>query len=194
MHTEFEKMLSGELYNAADANLVALRNRARRLTRNFNQTTEEDLDKRRTLLNELFGEAGENIFIEPPFYCDYGCNIYAGKNLFMNFGCVILDCAEVHFGESVLCGPNVQIYTATHPLNATVRSAGPEYAEPIKIGNRVWIGGGSIICPGVSIGDNSTIGAGSVVTKDIPPNVFAAGNPCRVIRNLLDDSLETYSG
>ena len=182
--SELEKMLSGDLYLAADPELSAMRLRARRLTREFNQTTEEELDRRFEILSLLFGETGKKITIEPPFHCDYGSHIYAGNDLFMNFGCVVLDCAEVYFGESVLCGPNVQIYTATHPLDALLRSQGPELAKPIRIGNRVWIGGGAIICPGVTIGDNTTIGAGSVVTKDIPANVFAAGNPCRVLRNL----------
>lgn len=182
--TELMKMLRGELYNAGDAELVAMRLKARRLTREFNQTTEEELQKRSAILKELFGGSSGSVFIEPPFHCDYGSNIYAGADLYMNFGCVILDCAEVHFGEKVLCGPNVQIYTATHPLDAELRSEGPEFAKPIRIGNRVWLGGGSIICPGVTIGDDTTIGAGSVVTKDIPANVFAAGNPCRVIREL----------
>ena len=182
--SELKKMLSGELYLATDPELVAMRTQARRLTRLFNNSTEEEVSLRNELLQELFGRAGSKVTIEPPFYCDYGSNIFAEDELFMNFGCVILDCAEVHIGTSVLCGPNVQIYTATHPLDAELRASGPELAKPIRIGNRVWIGGGSIICPGVSIGDNSTIGAGSVVTKDIPANVFAAGNPCRVIREL----------
>lgn len=182
--SELQKMLSGELYLASDPELASMRQRARRLTRAFNQTTEDELDRRIEICRELFQKVGPKITIEPPFHCDYGSHIHAGNDLFMNFGCVILDCAEVHLGESVLCGPNVQIYTATHPLDAKLRASGPESAKPIRIGNRVWIGGGSIICPGVSIGDDSTIGAGSVVTKDIPPNVFAAGNPCRVIRQL----------
>lgn len=182
MSDELEKMLKGELYNAADPTLIKMRSRARRLIRQFNE--ERSLPKRTGLLKQLFGSIGPNIYIEPPFFCDYGAHIYAGDDLFMNVGCVILDCGEVHFGESVLCGPNVQIYTATHPLDAKLRASGVESAKPIKIGNRVWIGGGAIICPGVSIGDNTTIGAGSVVTKDIPANVLAAGNPCRVIRKL----------
>lgn len=182
--TELQKMLSGELYLASDPKLVAMRARARRLTRLFNQSTEEETERRVELLRELFGKAGSQITIEPPFHCDYGSHIFAEENLFMNFGCVILDCAEVHIGRNVLFGPYVQIYTASHPLNAELRASGPELAKPIRIGNQVWLGGGSIVCPGVSIGDNTSIGAGSVVTKDIPANVFAAGNPCRVIRNL----------
>ena len=182
--TEREKMLAGELYKAWDEELVALRNRARRLTRAFNQSTEEQGEERTALLKELFGGTGANIAIEPPFYCDYGGNIYAGNNFFMNFDCVILDVARVDIGENVMCGPKVQIYTATHPLQASERVKGPELARPIKIGNNVWIGGGAIICPGVTIGDNTTIAAGSVVVKDIPANVLAGGNPCKVIKEI----------
>jgi maltose O-acetyltransferase len=182
--TELEKMLSGDLYLASDPQLVTMRRRARDLTRSYNQTADEEVLQRTDILKGLFGRVGSRITIEPPFYCDYGSNIFAGSDFYMNFGCVILDCAEVHFGESVLCGPYVQIYTASHPLDAKLRASGPELAKTIRVGNRVWIGGGSILCPGVTIGDNTTIGAGSVVTKDIPANVFAAGNPCRIVREL----------
>lgn len=177
-------MLAGELYVAADPELVAERKRARRLARLYNQTTEEQTSERESLLRELLGSAGSRIEIEPPFRCDYGSNIHAGDGLYMNFDCVILDCAPVRIGSDVACGPGVHIYAATHPLEAAERIKEPELAKPVTIGNNVWIGGGSIICPGVTVGDNSTIGAGSVVTRDIPPNVFAAGNPCRVIREL----------
>lgn len=183
MKTELEKMLAGELYNAADPELVELRNRARRLARAFNATTELELERRSEILAEWFGAVG-SAYIEPPFHCDYGGQMRVGKNYYMNFNCVVLDCAAVEIGDNVMCGPAVQIYTAYHPVRAAERIAGPELAAPIKIGNNVWIGGGAIICPGVTIGDNTTIGAGAVVTKDIPANVFAAGNPCRVIREL----------
>jgi maltose O-acetyltransferase len=182
--TEKQKMLEGELYLASDPELVAERKRARRLTRLYNQTTEDQIAERVALLHELFGDVGDRAEIEPPFRCDYGGNIYAGEGLYMNFDCVILDCAPVKIGNNVTCGPGVHIYAATHPLEAAERIKGPELTKPVTIGNNVWIGGGAIICPGVVIGDNSTIGAGSVVTRDIPPNVFAAGNPCRVIREL----------
>jgi maltose O-acetyltransferase len=182
--TEKQKMLAGELYVAADAELVAERKRARRLTRLYNRTTEEETAERELLLRELFGTVGECIEIEPPFHCDYGSHIHVGAGFYMNFGGVILDCAEVRIGDNVLCGPGVHIYAATHPIEATERIKGPELAKPVTIGNNVWIGGGAIICPGVTIGDNTTIGAGSVVTKDIPANVFAGGNPCRTIRVL----------
>jgi maltose O-acetyltransferase len=182
--TEKQKMLAGELYLAADPVLVAERHRARRLTRLYNSTTEEETETRSQILLELFSAAGPTIEIEPPFYCDYGSNIYAGDGFYMNFGGVILDCNPVHIGEKVLCGPSVHIYTATHPTNPETRLSGLELAVPVRIGNNVWIGGGAIICPGVTIGDHTTIAAGSVVVKDIPARVVAGGNPCRVIRQL----------
>lgn len=177
-------MLAGELYRANEAELVTERQKARRLTRLYNSTTEQEIERRSQILFELFGTAGPTIEIEPPFYCDYGYNIHAGDGLFMNFGCVILDCMPVHIGEKVLCGPSVHIYTATHPTNPDIRLSGLELSAPVKIGNNVWIGGGVIICPGVTIGDHTTIAAGSVVVKDIPASVVAAGNPCRIIRHL----------
>lgn len=183
MKSEKQKMMDGELYNAGDPELVQLRTRARQLTRAFNQTAPEAMEQRSAILRELFGAMG-SATIEPPFHVDYGGQIKVGQNFFMNFNCVILDCAAVEIGDNVMCGPAVQIYTASHPLIAAERIKGPELAAPVRIGHNVWIGGGAIICPGVTIGDNTTIGAGSVVTKDIPANVFAAGNPCRVIRQL----------
>ena len=182
--SELEKMLSNELYNASDSQLVDMRLKARKLFSSYNQTLENDRDTRRQILYELFGKTGKHIDIQPPFYCDYGCFIYAGENFFMNFDCCILDCNEVHIGDNFMAGPKVQIYTAYHPLKASERIKGPELAASINIGNNVWLGGGAIICPGVSIGDNTTIGAGSVVTKDIPSRVFAAGNPCKVIKEI----------
>jgi len=184
MKTEKEKMLAGELYNASDYELVTGRKNASRLTRLYNATTEQEKEQRRQLLTELFGAVGKNINIEPPFHCDYGSNIYVGDDFYMNFGCVILDCAAVHIGNNVLCAPSVHIYTATHPTDPEIRRSGLELAAPVKIGNNVWLGGGAIVCPGVTIGDDTTIGAGSVVVKDIPARVVAAGNPCRVIRHL----------
>mgnify|MGYP000594087731 CR=1 FL=1 len=177
-------MLDGDLYLANDAQLVQMRKRARKLTRFYNQTTEDDDDRRSEILRELFGKTGQSFKIEPPFHCDYGSHISIGEEFYMNFGGIILDCAHVTIGNQVMCAPNVQLYAATHPLDAKLRCSGPELAKPIKIGNRVWLGGGVIVCPGVTIGDNTVIGAGSVVVKDIPANVVAAGNPCRVIRQL----------
>lgn len=182
--TEREKMLAGALYVAADPELDAMRKRARRLTRAFNETTEEQPEERLRLLRELLGGVGPRVEIEPPFRVDYGCNIHAGDGLYINFGCVILDCAEVCIGRNAMLGPNVQILAAHHPLEAAARIAGPELASPVTIGDDVWIGAGAILCPGITVGDNVVIGAGSVVVKDIPSNVIAAGNPCRVLREV----------
>ena len=182
--TEREKMLSGELYNDADAELAAARRRARLLSRQFNDAAVENDDLRRAILRELLGACGENINIEAPFRCDYGFNIRVGERFYANFGVVILDCGLVTIGDDVKLAPNVQIYTAHHPLDLQTRLTWLELASPISIGNNVWIGGGAIILPNVSIGDNTVIGAGSVVTKNVPANVVAAGNPCRVLRAL----------
>jgi maltose O-acetyltransferase len=182
--TEREKMLAGELYLATDPELTAARRRARLLFREFNLTAEDDTARRKALLQQLFGRAGERLWIEPPFYCDYGSHIYFGDGAFLNFNCVFLDCAEIRIGDNFAAGPGVQIYTAHHPLLASERIKGPELASPVHIGHNVWIGGGVVICPGVSIGDDTTIGAGSVVTKNIPSGVVAVGNPCRVLRQL----------
>ena len=184
--TEREKMLTGKPYLASDPELAAARKRARRLTRLYNATTEEEEERRREILAELLGSAGPDAWIEPPFRCDYGSHFHIGERFYANFGLIVLDCAEVRIGDDAMLGPSVQIYAATHPLDAAARVAGPELARPITIGNRVWIGGGAILCPGITIGDDTTIGAGSVVTRDVPPRVFAAGNPCRVIRGLDD--------
>jgi maltose O-acetyltransferase len=184
LKTEKQKMLSGELYDASDPQLSEERDRARNLTRDFNNTRAGDMQARARIINQLFASSGDKILIEPPFYCDYGANITLGDNVYFNFNCVILDVAPVDIGSNTMFGPNVQIYTATHPVDAAERRQGLEFARPIRIGSDVWVGGGAIINPGVSIGDRSVIGAGSVVTRDIPPNVFAAGNPCKVIRPL----------
>ncbi|NIC06168.1 sugar O-acetyltransferase [Billgrantia bachuensis] len=184
MRTEKEKMLAGELYDPRDAQLQRERRRARLLTKAFNDSSDDQGSERKRLLLELFGTMGKGTLIEPPFYCDYGGNITLGERVFFNFNCVILDVAQVTIGNHVLFGPGVQVYTATHPLDAEQRRGGLEAAKPITIGDDVWIGGGAILCPGVTIGARSVIGAGSVVTKDIPEDVFAGGNPCRVIRSL----------
>ncbi len=182
--SELEKMLSGELYDATDAEITRMSNNARNLIFQYNRMPYEPKGKRVDLLKKLLGRTGNNIEILPPFYCDYGCYISVGENLFVNYNCTILDCARVDIGDNVQFGPNVQIYAAYHPIIAEERIRGPELAAPIKIGNNVWLGGGVIVCQGVEIGENTTIGAGSVVTKSIPSDVFAAGNPCRIIRNL----------
>ena len=182
--TERQKMLAGELYLASDPELVALRARARQITRAYNSTIETERDVRRALLNRLLGQMSPVIEIEPPFRCDYGTNIFLGANFYANFGVIMLDCAEIRIGDNVLLAPNVQLYAASHPLDPNVRLTLRETAAPITIGNNVWLGGGAIVLPGVTIGDNTTIGAGSVVTRDIPANVLAAGNPCRVLRSV----------
>jgi maltose O-acetyltransferase len=181
MRTERDKMLAGELYDPLDPDLCARRDRARDLCQDLNATREADRDERRRILIELFGTGGDTAWIQPPFFCDYGENIRLGQRVFFNFNCVILDVAEVTIGDFTMFGPAVQIYTATHPMDPIERRT-REFAKPITIGADVWVGGGAILCPGVTIGSRSVIGAGSVVTRPIPEAVFAAGNPCRVIR------------
>lgn len=177
-------MIAGKFYNPLDAELVKERLEARRLTRLFNGTKETELKERFNILQELFKHSKHVPFIESPFYCDYGYNITFGKKVFLNFSCVILDVCSVKIGENSMFGPNTQIYTATHPLKASKRLDEKEFGKPISIGKNCWIGGNVVINPGVSIGDNTTIGAGSVVVKNIPNDVFAAGNPCKIIKNL----------
>jgi maltose O-acetyltransferase len=181
MRSEKEKMLAGELYDPLDPELAAARERARDLCQDLNATRESDQSSRRRILAELFGQGGDSVWMQPPFYCDYGSNIELGQRVFFNFNCVVLDVCSVRIGNFSLFGPAVQIYTATHPLEAELRRR-QESGKPIEIGSDVWVGGGAIICPGVKIGSKTVIGAGSVVTRDVPDGVFAAGNPCRVIR------------
>jgi maltose O-acetyltransferase len=188
MQTEKTKMLAGELYNALDPQLMAERRRTRLLVKQLNDTRDDEKHQRRQLLQQLIGQQGDGLWIEPPFYCDYGSNITVGDKVFFNFNCVVLDVMQVTIGSYTLFAPNVQIYTATHPLDWQERASGLEFAKPVTIGSHVWVGGGAIICPGVSIGDRTVIGAGSVVTKDIPADVFAAGNPCRPIRSLAKEA------
>jgi maltose O-acetyltransferase len=186
MRSEREKMLAGELYDALDSELVAARNRARDLCQVLNASREGDQELRRFICTQLFGDGGRTVWMQPPFYCDYGSNIELGDRVFFNFNCVVLDVCRVTIGDYTLFGPAVQILTPMHPLNAELRRK-QEYGKPIDIGSDVWVGGGALILPGVRIGSRSVIGAGSVVTRDIPERVFAAGNPCRVIRELTDD-------
>lgn len=182
--SEKEKMLAGELYTALDGELVEMHRQARELLHSFNSSTPAQITERESIIRKLFGAVGTGFVVRPPFLCDYGKYIFAGEKLFVNYDCVIIDCNEVRLGDNVLLAPKVQIYTANHPFEPDLRRAELEMASPVIIGDDVWIGGGAIICPGVEIGAGTTIGAGSVVTKSIPPNVFAAGNPCRVIRTL----------
>jgi maltose O-acetyltransferase len=183
--TELQKMLAGELYDPLDPELVVARARARDLCQALNATREADQDERRRILTELFGVGGDSVWMQPPFFCDYGTNISLGERVFFNFNCVVLDVCPVRIGAFTLFGPAVQIYTATHPFNAALRRR-EEFGKPVEIGTDVWVGGGAIILPGVRIGSRAVIGAGSVVTRDIPDDVFAAGNPCRVIRAITD--------
>lgn len=190
MKTEKEKMLSNELYNHKDAELTKERNHAYELTLRYNQTKDDETELRTSILQQLAGKLGNNVVIKPPFQCDYGYNLILGDNVFMNYGCSILDCNVVEIGNNVLMAPNVQIYAAYHPTDHTLRLKDLEYADRVKIGDNTWIGGGSIILNGVTIGKNTVIGAGSVVTKDIPDNVVAVGNPCRVIKRLDKENVE----
>lgn len=182
--SEKEKMLSGELYDASDKELVQERYKARLLFQKINNLNENDKQSRGKLFYELMGNAGKGLNIEPPFYCDYGYNIELGENVFMNFNCCFLDVMKIEIGNNVMIGPNVQIYTATHPMDKTERATMLEYAKAIKIGDDVWIGGGAIICPGVTIGCGVVIGAGAVVTKDVPDDVFIGGNPAKIIKEI----------
>jgi maltose O-acetyltransferase len=176
-------MLAGELYDPLDAELVERRIRARELCYQLNATRETEQDRRRPILQELLGAGGDSVWMQTPFFCDYGSNILLGKRVFFNFNCVVLDVCQVKIGDYTMFGPAVQIYSATHPLEAELRRT-QEFAKPIEIGADVWVGGGAIICPGVRIGERTVIGAGSVVTRDVPSGVLAAGNPCRVLRDL----------
>jgi maltose O-acetyltransferase len=178
MPTELEKMLAGELYDPFDPDLVRGRDRARDLCQDLNVA-------RRCILTQLFGAGGDTVWMQPPFFCDYGTNIFLGERVFFNFNCVVLDVCKVTIGDYTLFGPAVQVYTPVHPMNAALRRQ-QEFGKPITIGSDVWVGGGAIICPGVRIGSRSVIGAGSVVTRDVPDDVFAAGNPCRVVRAITE--------
>ncbi len=184
--TERENMLSGALYDPHDPELVRARAKARDLCMALNATPEARQDERRRILTELLGAGGEDVWIQPPFYCDYGTHIELGRKCYFNFNCVVLDVCRVSVGDYTLFGPAVQIYTATHPLEPGLRRT-REFGKPVTIGSDVWVGGAAVILPGVTIGSGSVIGAGSVVTRDVPEGVFAAGNPCRILRTLLPE-------
>lgn len=185
MKTEKEKMLEGVLYDANnDKDLIAERQRCKELCHEYNLLSPSQMDRREEMLRRLLGRTGRSFLIEQPFYCDYGYNIEIGENFYANVNCVILDGGKVKFGDNVFIAPNCGFYTAGHPFDVEQRNSGLEYARPITIGNNVWIGAQVCVLPGVTIGNNCVIGAGSVVTKDIPSNVLAVGNPCHVIRKL----------
>ncbi len=186
MRSEKEKMLAGELYDPRDRQLAEERSKARQLLKKLNDTGEDQTKERERILRELLPDSGEELWLQPPFYCDYGTNIRIGDCVFFNFNCTLLDIAPITIGNRTLFGPNVQIYSASHPLSHKIRASGLECGKPVRIGEDVWVGGNVVICPGITIGDRSVIGAGSVVTKNIPCDVVAVGNPCRVIRQLQD--------
>ena len=178
------KMLAGEFYLATDPQLVAEDLRAQELLFRFNVTRPGADDERRALLVDLFDVFGAGAVLKPSFRCDYGSNISVGEDAFINYDCVFLDCNRITIGREVQIAPRVQIYTATHPLDAATRRSKLEFALPVAIKDGAWLGGGVIVCPGVTIGENTVVGAGSVVTRDLPPGVLAVGNPCRVLRSL----------
>lgn len=184
MKTEKEKMLAGELYESWDETLASERLHARREIQNFNTLPFDQEKERVAILKALFGKTDGWLKIEPNFRCDYGYNIFVGKNFFANFDCVFLDVCKIEFGDDCMLGPGVHIYTASHPLAAEERIKGPEYGAPVTIGHRVWIGGRAVILPGVTIGDNVVVASGAVVTKDVPDNVVVGGNPAKIIKEL----------
>ncbi|UPV99003.1 sugar O-acetyltransferase [Halorussus gelatinilyticus] len=184
MVSEKEKMLNGDLYDAMDPQLVAERDRASELTRRYNRTAPDDDETRRRILEELFGSLGDECRVEPPFRCDYGYNVRVGENFYANFDCVVLDVCPVEIGRNCQLGPGVHVYTATHPLNAAERAAGPEYGEPVTIGDDVWVGGKAVVNPGVTIGDEAVVGSGAVVTEDVPAGVVVQGDPATVVKEI----------
>lgn len=190
--TEKEKMLSGKPYKSFEEILLNERQHAKELIFDFNALRPSEIEKRNKIIKELFSKTGNNFFIEPPFRCDYGYNIEIGENFYSNYNCIILDCAKVTIGNNVFLAPNVGIYTAGHPIHYEPRNEEYEYAFPITIGDNVWVGGNTVINPGVAIGDNCVIGSGSVITKNIPANSIAVGNPCRVIRKISDEDKKYY--
>lgn len=184
--TEKEKMLSGENYNAADAQLVSERIKCKELLYDYNHLRPSEQAVRAKLIREILCAAGDGVWVESPFLCDYGSQIRVGKKFYANHNCVMLDCAEITFGDNVFVGPNCCFATAEHPLDVATRNAGLESARPIRVGNNVWIGAGVVVLAGVTIGDDCVIGAGSVVTRDIPAGTIAVGNPCRPRRSVSD--------
>lgn len=190
--TEWERLQNRLIYNDFDADLFERRVEAKKLFRAYNKTEDDEIELRTQIMQKLFKKAGKNVWIEPDFKCEFGKNITIEDDVYINFGCVILDCAEVTIGSHSLLGPNIGLYAANHSTDASERINGGCYGKPIHIGKNVWLGGDVKVLPGVSIGDNSIIGAGSIVTKNIPANVIAAGNPCKVIRQITDNDKTDY--
>lgn len=190
--TEWEKLCGGLIYNDFDDDLFERRVAAKRLFRAYNRTDDEEAAERKRILGELLGSVGENVWIEPDFRCEFGRNIIIEDNVYINFGCVILDCAQVVIGKNTLIGPNVGIYPVNHAIDARERINGCCCGKPVRIGSNVWLGGDVKILAGVTIGDNSIIGTGSIVTKDVPENVIAVGNPCRVLRRITEEDKTGY--
>lgn len=190
--TEWERMQKGLVYNDFDQDLFNKRVEAKKLFKAYNKTDDEEIDLRNKIMKQLFKNVGENVWIEPDFRCEFGKNITIGDNVYINFGCIILDCSEVTIGSNTLLGPNIGLYAANHSTDATERINGGCYGKPIHIGNNVWLGGDVKVLQGVTIEDNTIIGAGSIVTKDIPTNVIAVGNPCKVIRKITEEDKTDY--
>ncbi len=190
--TEWERLQNGLIYNDFDEDLFERRVAAKKLFRTYNKTEDDEIELRTQIMQKLFKKIGKNVWIEPDFKCEFGKNITIEDDVYINFGCVILDCAEVTIGSHSLLGPNIGLYAANHSTDALERINGGCYGKPIYIGKNVWLGGDVKILPGVSIGDNSIIGAGSIVTKNIPANVIAAGNPCKIIRQITDKDKTDY--
>lgn len=191
--TEWERLQNGMIYNDFDKDLFDRRVAAKKLFRAYNKTDDEEVALRHQIMQQLFQKVGENVWIEPDFKCEFGKNITIENDIYINFGCVILDCAKVTIGSHTLLGPNVGLYAANHATDANERINGGCYGKPIHIGKNVWLGGNVKVLPGVSIGDNTIIGTGSIVTKDIPANVIAVGNPCKVIKEITEADKTSYS-
>lgn len=190
--TEWEKLQNGQIYNDFDEDLFQRRIVAKKLFRAYNNTVDDEIDLRKNIMNELFQKVGKDVWIEPDFRCEFGKNITIEDNVYINFGCVILDCAEVFIGANSLLGPNIGIYPVNHAIDAEERIHGGCFGKPVHIGKNVWLGGDVKILAGVTIGDNTIIGTGSIVTKDIPANVIAVGNPCKVLRAITDADKTDY--
>ncbi len=190
---EWDRLQNGLIYNDFDQDLFNRRVKAKKIFRKYNKSKDNQIKKRNKLMNELFKKVGSNVWIEPEFRCEYGKNISIGDNVYINFGCIILDCAEIVIEENTLFGPNIGLYAANHSIDSNERINGGCVGKQIHIGKNCWLGGDVKVIGGVTIGDNSIIGAGSIVTKDIPSNVIAAGNPCKIIREITEKDKTEFS-